>query len=185
MSLARPTACLSLLAALAGWIAAPAAPAPAQDQPAETAAPTARATPTLEALSWMTGRWVMEAPGQHLEETWGHPRGDALVGTFRWNREGRIWLYELMSVEEDEDGRAVFRLRHFSRELEPWASEADGPLVYPLAESAPNRVVFENPDRDEPRRFLYSRAGDVLTVRLEGPDPEGPADEFSFTLAAD
>ena len=138
---------------------------------------------SLEALGWMAGRWIAEDDTQFLEETWSPPRGDALVGMFRWAREGGVWLYELFSIEE-EDGTLVFRLRHFDRGLEPWDSEAEGPLVYPLAEFGENHVVFENPERDQPRRFVYRRDGDTLSVRLEKPE-DGPGTrttEFRFRL---
>lgn len=192
MSLSRPLAWLSLLVTVSGLlalappgvVATPAAPQDAES-PVPAPAPVVDATPGIAGLAWMSGRWVIEGPGQYLEESWGVPRGDALVGTFRWSRDGALWLYELMSVEQDEDAVPVFRLRHFSRQLEPWESEADAAMTYPLAESGPGRVVFENPQRDDPRRFVYERAGDQLTISLEQADPEAPAEAFTFTLAQD
>jgi hypothetical protein len=135
----------------------------------------------LEELSWMKGRWVIEDEGQYLEETWGPAREDAMVGSLRWARKGDVWLYELMSIEEDQDSGLVFRLRHFNRNLEPWPSEKDGPLTYPLYNIEDNRVVFENPERDSPRRFVYEREGDQLTVSLLGPDGVDK-DPFVFKL---
>lgn len=134
----------------------------------------------LDQLDWMTGRWVIESDGQYIEETWGPAREDAMVGSLRWARNGKVWLYELMSIEEEDD-QLVFRLRHFERNLKPWKSEAEGPLTYALQNYGEKQVSFENPERDTPRRFVYSRKGDELTIRLE--DPEGKDENpFRFKL---
>jgi len=134
----------------------------------------------IDRLDWMKGRWVSEDAGQYIEETWSPARDDAMVGALRWSRQGSVWLYELMSIEEQDD-ELVFRLRHFDRGLEPWASEAQGPLTYPLQNIGENFVAFEDPERDRPRRFVYEREGDVLVVRLEGPDGKDP-NPFRFRL---
>lgn len=132
--------------------------------------PAAREDPLLKNLEWMRGRWVLQDGGQYIEETWGPAREDAMVGVLRWARKGHVWLYELMSIEADEELGLVFRLRHFGRGLEPWKSEADGPMTYALQDFSENRVVFENLEQDSPRRFVYEREDDTLTIRLEGPD---------------
>lgn len=145
--------------------------------PQETAAEDS----LIDELAWMQGRWVIDDGGQYLEETWGPAREDAMVGSLRWARQGKVWLYELMSIETDEEAGLVFRLRHFNRNLEPWESEKDGPLTYPLLDFSEDRVVFENPERDSPRRFVYEREGDSLTIRLE--DAEGNDEHpFQFKL---
>lgn len=145
---------------------------------AEDDATPPKAARGLAALDWMAGRWVLEKGGEVLEETWGAPLGDSLVGMFRWVKNGRCGLYELMSIEED-DGKIVLRLRHFNRGLEPWASEVKAPLTYPLVRQDRGEAVFENPDSKQPRRFVYRREKDGLVVRLEGPDGSGM--EFRFT----
>ena len=135
----------------------------------------------LETLGWMEGRWVLEANGSYIEETWSPARADAMVGSLRWARGEGVWLYELLAIEADEEHGLVFRLRHFDRGLEPWSSEAEGALAYPLHDLTESRAVFENPERDDPRRFVYERVDDTLTVRLEKAD--GSSDNaFRFTL---
>ena len=136
----------------------------------------------IEELSWLKGRWVIDGDGQYIEETWGPARENAMVGSLRWARKGDVWLYELMSIETDDEAGLVFRLRHFNRKLEPWDSEKAGPLTYPLFDFGENRVVFENPEKDSPRRFVYEREGDRLTIRLEGPDGK---DESPFRFKLD
>ncbi len=134
----------------------------------------------VKELSWLEGRWVIEREGEYLEETWSPAREDAMTCAFRWSRAGHVWLYELVTLEEDEEYGLVFRMRHFDRNLVPWKSEAKEALTYPLHDFSENRVVFENPERDSPRRFVYEREGDELIVRVE--DAEGKGDGFRFQL---
>jgi len=141
-------------------------------------------TATLKDLEWMSGRWVCRQGDDQLEETWAPPLGDTALGMFRWVREGKTWMYEMMTIEP-EAGGLVFRLRHFGRQLKPW--EKDGPLTYPLKSLTGTEAVFEHPTESDPKRFIYRRQGDRLFVRLEAEDVGGEAgtkaDEFQFDLA--
>jgi hypothetical protein len=123
--------------------------------------------PSLEDLSFLEGAWEGEHEGTFMREVWDPARGDAMVGHFMIVQDGHAGLYELFTVERQEDGGLVLRLRHFGWGLEPWASEASGPLSMPLREAAEGRAVFEDPERDFPRRVVYSVEGERLTVRLE------------------
>ena len=144
-------------------------------QPGE---PFDSAEPSLADLSWISGRWVREEDGEYLEEHWGEPRGNSLLGTFRWLRGDRAWLYEFMLIEELPEG-IVFHLRHFGPGSVAW-EEQDAPMSYPLARLSEREAVFENPEREDPRRFVYRRSGDELEVRVEAPD--GSAESYTFRL---
>lgn len=139
------------------------------------------AAPSIADLGWMAGTWVREETGgQYLEEVWTAPVNNSLAGMFRWNRGGKPWMCELMTISLDGE-KPVFRLRHFDATLKPWEKEA--PLTYPLLKIGENEVAFEDADNapDHPRRFIYRRNEDKLTVRLE--DADGKGDEFEFTRA--
>lgn len=176
--LMRSTLAVSLLALIAATIAL-------GQSPPQAAAPAVVAG-DIEKLTWMQGTWVLaeQAGGdgghqrtQYFEETWSEPRGDSMAGMFRWLRNDDAWMYELMTIQQEGE-TLVFRLRHFDRALKPW--ETEGPLTYPLKSISDNEVVFEDPQHDDPRRFVYARSGDKLTVRLES--AAGKADSFTFTL---
>lgn len=164
----------ALLTALAGLAAC--ASATLFDESTPTERP---ASATLADFSWMSGRWVREEDGEYLEEHWGEPQGNVLLGTFRWLRKGRAWLYEFMLIEELPDG-IVFHLRHFGPGSVAW-EEKTAPMSYPLAQLRAGEAIFENPERDDPRRFVYRRRGDELEVRVEAPD--GNAESYTFHLA--
>ena len=136
------------------------------------------AATSLADFSWMSGRWVREVDGEYLEENWGEPQGNVLLGTFRWLRGGSAWLYEFMLIEELPQG-IVFHLRHFGPGSVAW-EEPDAPLSYPLATLRDGEAIFENQGRDDPRRFVYRRTGDQLEVRVEAPD--GKAESYRFRL---
>ena len=123
--------------------------------------------PELADLGFLEGAWEVEQEGMFMREVWDPARGDAMAGHFTIVQGGHAALYELFAVERQEDGGLVLRLRHFGWGLEPWASEASGPLSLPLKEAAEGRAVFEDPERDFPQRAVYSVEGDRLIVRLE------------------
>ena len=127
------------------------------------------ANSTLSQLSWLTGTWRTTLGDDILEEIWSAPTHDSMMGVFRWIKKDRVWMNELMTITADGGGFA-FRLRHFSRDMVPW-EEKDAAFHYPCVSQSGSSVVFENPERDQPRRFVYNREGNVLRVRLEGPDP--------------
>lgn len=152
--------------------------------PLSASAPIGRAIDqsSLADLDWLAGRWVKEDKGQYLEETWSAPVNNSLTGMFRWNRDGKPWMCELMNLTLDGAGKPIFRLRHFDAALKPW--EKDEPLTYPVTKIEPNRLVCEdaNAPAEHPRRFIYSRLGEQLTVRLEKAD--GSGDDYRFTRVA-
>lgn len=135
----------------------------------------------LADLAWMSGRWTANRDGQELEEVWSGPIGGTLTGMFRWSRQGKTFLYEIITIEEEDDGRLVYRMRHFNRGLKPWESEKDAPLTMNIVQAAGASVTFEDPEREFPRRIEYERAGDVMHIRLIGAN--GKVQSFELTRA--
>lgn len=137
---------------------------------------------TLADLAWLAGGWLLERPGERLEEWWSGPSGDSMVGHFRWIRDGELWITELVTITE-EAGGLVFRLRHFSDEMTPWEAEDDA-FVYRLTDQADRRATFSiiEPRTGRPHRFIFAAlSGDSLLVRLEGEEDGRPsAQEFRY-----
>lgn len=131
-------------------------------------------------VAWIAGTWRGEDGSDRLEERWSEPLGDGMVGTFRWLRSDAVWMYELMTITED-DGLLVFRIKHFTRTLKGWEPQ-DEPVSYPLAQFERGKVVFENPAHDAPRRFMYERtAPDRIMVSFESiKDGATKRQDFSF-----
>jgi lactoylglutathione lyase len=153
---------------------------PSEEQPAAEAQP-AKSKFTIEQLGWLAGTWKSSLRTSELREMWSQPQSGAMMGMFQWPRDGKSWLWEFMTLEQEEEG-IIFRLRHFDPKLTPW--EKEGPLMYPLAKLNGQEAIFENPDvaADHPRRIVYRRQNDTLTVRLEPADAQEQVHEFKFEL---
>lgn len=157
---------LLTLVLLAGSLAA-ARPAPsaepASPAPSASAAPAAR----LAHLAWMVGRWRGREGPDSTEEAWTAPEGGAMFGTWRWVRDGKARLYELLVLAEEEQG-VVLRFRHFDARLVGW-EEKDRPLALPLVSWREGEAVFAGEDRDGgPLRVTYRREGsDGLRATVE------------------
>ena len=137
--------------------------------------------PRVADLKWIAGHWGMEKNADTLEEIWSKPAGGCLMGMFRWIKDGKVWMYELLTIRDEESG-PVFRFRHFSNELGAW-EDKDKPLTFGYVSHTDNEVVFENPQRKQMHRFIFRRDGtDALVIRLEGErDGKPGADEFRYT----
>jgi predicted enzyme related to lactoylglutathione lyase len=150
-------------------------------------APAPSHAPKVADLAWMTGTWVRQEHGSHLEEIWTAPQDGAMLGTFRWHRDGKPWMYELMSIQE-EDGTLVFRLRHFDAKFTPW--EKREPLKYTFEIASENEVTFEKAMKDEPGHthpqrivFRHDPEGNTYSVKLVPAEQGKEAHEFVFTHA--
>ncbi len=142
--------------------------------------PRKAALPKLEKLSWMSGTWHTQQGADDLVEIWSEPLGDSMMGVFRWVKSGKVWIYELVTISQDDD-QVVFRLRHFDRKLVAW-EEKNESLTYTMTTQGDREVIFENPERQAPRRFVYRLEGkDTLIVRVEGYSKgKLDVDEFRF-----
>ncbi len=142
-----------------------------EDKPAKKkgASDSSSAHEQLAKLRWMQGTWQRTQGKDYIEESWSAPEADCMIGMFRWVKDGKLWMVELMTITID-DGVLVFRLRHFDRKQTPW-EDKDGALTYPLKSVSDREVVFENPERDKPRRFNFRNPEkDVYEVLLEPPE---------------
>ncbi len=133
----------------------------------------------LEAFRWLTGTWVGK-DNPDLYEVWTDPIDDAMIGIFRWTKKNKLWMTEHLSITVDE-GVPVFRLRHFARDMVAW-EDKNGALTYPLTSATNNEIIFENPKRDHPRRFIYRRIShDSYSVTLAGGgNAKDDSDVFEF-----
>ena len=159
-----------LLAALPlAGLAAFASASPFATEPSLPAASSQEVS--VDELAWLQGTWRSGGTAGGYEETWSAPLFGTMIGMFRTASAGKISMYELLSIEADEEHGLVLRLRHFGKGMEPWASEADGPLTYPLHDVGDDIVVFEKPESGD--RYTYELNQDRLTINIEttGEDP--------------
>ena len=140
---------------------------------------TSSAKEQLKSLHWIQGAWGKTDGEDVLDEVWSAPSGDSMMGVFRWTKGGKVSLFELLTITID-DGRLVFRFRHFSREQVPWEGKDDA-LTFYLKSIRDGEVVFENPKQDDMNRFMFRRVGsDKLLVRVEGHHEGKPSSVMEF-----
>lgn len=170
---------LVAMAALAGGMTPPEAPAPSTN-------PAMPASDAFAKLKFLHGCWQLKDGDSQLDEYWSAPAGNCMMGVFRWVKGGKATMYELLTITADDQG-VIYRMRHFNGPaLVPWAMEADGPLTYPLANLSDTEAIFEDPARAHPKRFIFRKQGDNgLLVRFEGEQAGKPAgQEFLYTRKA-
>lgn len=109
-------------------------------------------------VAWLAGRWVGEGFGGDVEESWLPSAGGAMLGTFRLVVDGAPAFYELMTIENRDEG-PVMLLKHFDPDLSSW-EERDESRVWPGEVLGDGRIRFGPVE--------YTRTGnDVLAVRVE------------------
>jgi hypothetical protein len=132
----------------------------------------------IQSARWLVGRW-QSPPGERLicKEHWSAPAGGAMVGMFRLMNGERPGLYELLLLEEEADG-VWMRLRHFRPQL---VAQEQEPLKLKLTTATMDKLVFENPDGNRPKRVTYGVAGDDLTATVET-ERDGTPVTFSLKM---
>ena len=72
--------------------------------------------PALQPLAFLSGRWTSDSAEGQEEEYWSQATGRSMVGTFRVLKDGDAVFYEFWVIEV-EDGRAIFKMKHFESRL--------------------------------------------------------------------
>ena len=117
-------------------------------------------------LGWMSGYWLSCEGGREVAETWSVPRLNLMAGTSITVRNGQVgWELSRIAPTGPEASAPFAYFAH---------PEGQALTVFPVIESAPNRVVFQQSAHDFPQRVIYERDGDVLNARIEG-EIEGQA----------
>lgn len=147
------------------------------------AAQPAAAERAAHPLGFMTGSYsgTLGDGSMPCEEFWTPLAGGHMLGAFRlFDAEGELVVTEHMTLSVDGDGTAedsvTYRLRHFTPDLQPWASELDGPIVAVGRVESPGRLVLEpRENAGNLARIIYA-AGDgrSLVATLEHADGTPP-----------
>ncbi|MCY3600518.1 MAG: DUF6265 family protein [Gemmatimonadetes bacterium] len=158
---------LAAVGHLIGASAATGQDAGSQDRPAPPA--PARAV-NLEELAWIAGHWGGDAFGGQIEEAWFSPAGRSMSGSFRLVRDGLAIMYELLLLEQDDDGEIYYRFKHV---LRGWEPVEETRLEYRLTALEDRKATFrstaEAPPPNAPWWFTYeSPTSTELIVTIHG-----------------
>jgi hypothetical protein len=116
----------------------------------------------LQPLAFLSGRWTSDSADGQEEEYWSPTAGRSMVGTFRVLKDGDAVFYEFWAIEV-EDGKAIFKMKHFDRGLLGWEEKADMVRLN-VSVSGGQDVLFSKPDGSLSLR--YQRNGDELVSTL-------------------
>ena len=123
----------------------------------------------LAKFGWIVGHWGGEMWGGSVEEIWTAPQAGSMMGMFRFVRNGRIGVYELLAIEQDESG-PVLRLRHFGRGLVARETE---PIAMPLKSHTESEAVFATATGKRTVITFRRASADAIDVVLEREEPPG------------
>ena len=92
------------------------------------------------ALAWLAGKWLGVVGKDPVEEYWTAPAGDSLLGMFRWLAGETVRFYEILVIEEEEDG-LVMRIKHFDPGLKGW-EEKEAAVNFDLVQVTEQEAIF-------------------------------------------
>jgi hypothetical protein len=112
---------------------------------------------TLAIVAWLAGCWQMTRGDQVIEEQWMAPRAEVMLAMSRSVRAGRMTASEFVTLRI-ADGRIVY-------DANP---SGQAPTRFTATTATADRVVFENPAHDYPKRIAYERKGsNALTAWID------------------
>lgn len=151
------------------------APAAAQAGPTPNTLATS-AVPfkaTLKDVQWLVGRWTGTGTGGTSEEVWAEAAGGAMMGMYRLVSNGKVALYELMNLVE-ENGTLVLKVKHFNGDMTAW-EEKERFVSFPLVKLTPTEASFAG--------LTFRRVGsDRMHIFLAMRTGNGPVREEKFTM---
>ena len=132
-------------------------------------------------LSWLTGNWRGLHGTDMIDEHWSATGAGALMGMFRWERNGQVWFYEFMTLEPHAGG-LVLRIKHFYPGLLGW-EEKDSAAELPLVQLTNHEAVFLQRHAETPTWLVYRREGnDRLIAYFDSAEtPASNTDRFIYT----
>jgi hypothetical protein len=124
------------------------------------------ASTPVSALNFLQGRWQGTFSGGPIEAYWMPAAGNNLLGSIRMMKEDRATMYEILVVEQTEQGPTLL-VKHFRPGL-VGQEEKDVSDRYRLLEIGKERALFEKVDGSV-RVIWERRPGAVLAVQRGTP----------------
>lgn len=132
---------------------------------------------TVGELDWIAGHWTGEMWKGQVEEVWTTASAGVMMGMFRFTRDGKLNIYELLAIEQEADG-PVLRLRHFRRGLTPVETDA---IAMHLVKSSAGEAVFETRAGKRVKLQFRRTGADAMEILLERDGENGPkTDVFRY-----
>jgi hypothetical protein len=134
---------------------------------------------TVDDFAWLEGGWRGMKDADPVEEWWTAPGGDTLLGMFRWLKDDRVYLYELMGIEPSDAG-LIFHVKHFSFGFDGWENRDESQrYLIEWIDGRTSTFLLQDPQKFV--RLVYQGEDeDMLIVRLERSLDGTDALEFQY-----
>jgi len=133
----------------------------------------------LANLSWIAGHWIGSVGDDEVEELWTQPKHGSFLGMFRWFRDGKIRVIEIITIA-NFDGITQMKFKHLDADLHTWEAQ-DETTDFTLVEVGTGRAEFLEHGKEQ--WLIYERIGDRLTVHFERDDgPPSVQAYFEYNL---
>jgi hypothetical protein len=136
---------------------------------------------SIDDLAWMAGDWYGHVDGDDIDEHWSTPAGGVMLGIFRWLKNGKVYLYELLAIEPEANG-LVLRLKHFDRGLIGWEEKGIA-LAFPVVRAGKREVAFERGGTFRSTCFIYKQIGqnEMVAITEDRKGSDIACYEFRYT----
>ena len=124
--------------------------------------------------AWLAGCWGGERSGERFEERWMAADAATLLGIAQTTKGGRLTAFEFLRVIV-RNGKAVY------------VAQPNGaaPTEFTATAQTADRVVFENPSHDYPKRVIYERTGaDRITASIDAGSDDAKRVDYAMTRQA-
>jgi hypothetical protein len=134
---------------------------------------------TIDCLLWLGESWRGEKDSGLIEEQWSKPEGDTMMGMFRWIKDGKVFFYEFMTIEQTEEG-LILRIKHFNQGLIGW-EEKEKSFSCVLTQLDGEKAVFFAREEEKPLWLVFERMENSLKIYFDsGVDSPKPENIFQF-----
>ena len=128
---------------------------------------------TVNDIAWLSGYWVGEGLGGHVEELWSKPNNGKMICAFRYDNGEEMIFSEHVTMTNTDKGISML-VKHFSADFSAWEDKAEF-VEFPLIKIDQQTAYFNG--------CTFVREGDHLNIYvLIGEDGESNEELFSYDL---
>ena len=96
---------------------------------------------TVEDMAWLSGYWLGEGLGGHVEELWSKPKKGKMVSAFRYDNGTDLVFTEHVTMTNTDNALSML-VKHFSADFTGWEESADY-IEFPLIKIEGSKAYFD------------------------------------------
>jgi hypothetical protein len=136
-----------------------------------TSTSNAAETSPLAHLKWLEGYWVQHTTdGSQITVQWSPADGDAMVGTWRKTKAGKMVAYEMLTMR-NTDNNIVYRFDMY-RASDGFKNASSS--YFTLVNTADNKAIFMETGSSWQLTIEITEAGNLMGYMQDTNKPDGP-----------